>query len=101
MRSHIHETIVWQGVTLSVTYLPNPYNLPADTCVCHFEIQVISPKDAKLPFTETGYKSHFTHPSNIGNYEDPIDFVRDWLDYESKQPAWQKYLGEQNQMSLF
>lgn len=99
--SETSEVFRWQGVELSVTYKPDPYNIDYEVRVAHFEIRVLSPEGARLPITGTGYRSHHLHPDLIKDYESPIDFVRDWLDHEAKKPEWQSFLESQRQMNLF
>lgn len=44
----------WQGIEIEACYDPNKWNSTA-----HLEIESIDPPKARLPITETGYRSHF------------------------------------------
>ena len=97
----LSEPIMWQGIEISITYKPNPYNLSRESIIAHFEIKVLSPKGAQIPITETGYRSHYLHPDCVEEFDSPIAYVRAWLDYEAKKPQWQTYLASMHQISLF
>ena len=65
----------------------------------HLEIQ--SKDKARLPITETGYRSHFIAATTIEEYGGPEKYVMDWLDEKSKTKAWRDYWRSSNQLSLF
>jgi len=69
--------------------------------MAHLECRTISPEKARLPITETGYRSHFTPAAIIEDGGGPVAFVQKWLDSEVQSPEWQDYLEEQKQPSLF
>ena len=86
--------ITWQGIEIEITYAEQWYNI---TDIAHLEIQA----DEPLPMTETGYRSHFTQAESIEAHGGAVAFVREWLESEAQSPAWQKYLVERQQLSLF
>lgn len=92
------ETMTWEGVEIQLTYKP----LEFDGVIAHLEVQTISPKGAPLPFTDTGYRSHF-HPVGTveANEGTLVEQVTEWLNAEAKSKQWQRYLIESRQLSLF
>lgn len=90
---------VWQGIEIEARYTPNDFH----NIIAHLEIETINPPKARLPFTETGYKSHF-HP--IGTIEklyngDVAACVMDWLNKEAQSKTWKKHEETARQLSLF
>ena len=52
----------WNGIDIEISYDPSwspAYSEIYGTHLAHLECHVVSPKKARLPITETGYKSHF------------------------------------------
>jgi len=89
---------VWQGIEIEARYLANQYDV-----IAHLEIETINPPRARLPITETGYKSHF-HP--IGTIErdyggDVVACVTEWLNDKSKDKNWKRYVEANRQGELF
>ena len=69
--------------------------------LAHLEIESINPAKVPLPMTETGYRSHFTHPDEIEGAGGPIPFVRAWLSEAAKDPNWIAAEEGRKQLSLF
>ncbi len=69
--------------------------------MAHLEIKTINPDRAPLPFTETGYRSHFIHPVEIEHEGGPEAYARAWLDYAAQSPEWIAKQEAAKQMSLF
>lgn len=67
----------------------------------HVETQSIKPRKARLPITETGYRSHFIPPLELMNAGGPVTFVKAWLDQEAKGTSWMKAALRQAQGDLF
>jgi len=66
-------------------------------------IESISPPKAKLPITETGFRSHF-HPAGMIEAEyggDVVKAVNAWLDKEAKSKVWKEHIKATCQMELF
>lgn len=94
--SDVHETIDWQGITLSVTYTPKG-RIP----VHHLEIHVLAPHGAALPITTTGYRSHF-FDDDVAEFGGVIGYVIAWLDAAAANtPGWAQQHEAARQMSLF
>lgn len=64
-------------------------------------LEVITENKTPLPFTESGYRSHFTDASEIEQYGTPSDFVKAWLEASAKNKQWKKNRNKNNQLTLF
>ena len=89
----------WEGIEIEARYTPRKFG----GAIAHLELESINPPRAKLPMTETGYRSHF-HP--IGMIETDFDSnviacVIDWLDEKAKSKKWQKHIEDSKQLALF
>lgn len=94
----------WQGIDIEVTYIPNwseAYRENYGEPLTHLTCCAIYPHKARLPITETGYRSHFTSASLIEDEGGPVAFLSAWLDSEAKSHDWQNYLEAQRQPMLF
>jgi hypothetical protein len=87
----------WQGIEIAVIYTPRKFN-----AIAHLEIRSVTPNDAPLPISSTGYHSYF-HP--IGTIEahggDVVAQVTAWLDEQAQQPKWQAHIARSRQGELF
>ncbi len=103
MSKEIEESImVWRGINITVRYKPNYFKSTNEIRgfrLAHLE--VISANKAPLPFTESGYRSHFSDAAEIEAYGTPIDFVKAWLEEAAKSKTWKKYKEQSNQLTLF
>lgn len=91
--------IRWQNIEIEARYKPHDFN----GYIAHLELKSINPPKARLPMTETGYRSHF-HP--IGTIErdfdgDVVAAVTDWLNEEAKSKSWKVYVETSRQYSFF
>lgn len=96
------ETLIWHGIKIEVAYEadwlgssegPDPLS--------HLGITSVEPAKAPLPFTETGYRSHFIEPGTVEQAGGPASFVSAWLEEASTSRAWRRYEAESRQLSLF
>ncbi len=93
------ETLIWSGITIHIRYEARYLGL-AD--LSHLDIEAVSPERAKLPITETGYRSHFFNGSEtVAEYGGPLGYVRAWLDAEAATPEWQSQVAASRQLDLF
>jgi hypothetical protein len=89
--------LTWQGFTMTIRYDPASF---ADHA--HIQLQVIAPeRNAPLPVTETGYRSHFVRPEVVEAAGGPTAYVRVWLEEASRSPSWRARLNQWRQLSLF
>lgn len=87
--------IQWDGRDIRLSYAPLKWQI-----INHLEIQSVDGEP--LPVTETGYRSHHFAPSepNLG-MDEIVTMVIAWLEEEAAKTAWQTYLRESQQLSLF
>ena len=86
----------WRSVHFRINWKANWLN----TGMAHIEIICLA-KGARLPVTETGYRSHFTPPAAVANRGGPVAYVMAWLDAEAASPEWQKHAAASRQLDLF
>jgi len=87
----------WQGIEIEAIYTPLKWGV-----IAHLEVRSIRPERARLPITETGYRSHFHPPGTIEAHGgDVVAQVIAWLDGEAAKPAWRRYAEASRQGELF
>lgn len=94
MSAPITTMLIWNGIKIMVTHTPNRFG-ETDHIELHAEDR------QRLPVTETGYRSHFCHESQIEPYGSALNFVQAWLDHEAMKPEWRAYVEASQQLSLF
>jgi|GEM_PF-550183 len=90
-------TLVWEGITLLVSYEPHWLR----SMTARLEINVIQPEGAPLPVTDTGYRSHFLKSGLVEEAGGPTAYVRAWLDREARNPVWIRARDRWRQLDLF
>ena len=93
---------VWRGITLEIRFERNwlgSKNMPGITA--HLEVESLSPPRAKLPITETGYRSHFMQALDLIDAGGPVTFVTAWIEQEAKGKTWTKAAAAKAQGDLF
>lgn len=95
------QKITWDGIEIEVRWASNWMDYDDGTSMGHLEIQSVAPRRCPLPMTETGYRSHFIHANEIGEFGGPLNFVESWLAAESKSNKWLERKAAFNQMALF
>lgn len=86
----------WRSVHFRINWKENWLK----TGMAHLEIVCIA-KGARLPVTETGYRSHFIPADAVVNRGGPVAYVMAWLDAEASSPEWQKRQAVSRQLTLF
>ena len=89
--------LVWRHVTARVRHTRNYIN----DGWSHIELIVLTPKDAPLPITQTGYLSHFLDEGELETAGGPVAFFTAWLDREARTPASAKAEFKWRQLELF
>jgi len=91
--------LIWEGIEIEARYDPKCFG----GVIAHLEIEAINPERAKLPVTETGYRSHFHQPGTIEDAHggDVVQAVMDWLDEQAQSKDWQRHLADTRQGDLF
>jgi len=67
----------------------------------HIEVESLVPKKARLPITETGYRSHFIPALELVNAGGTVTFVSAWLEREAAGKAWRAKATAAAQADLF
>lgn len=98
------ETFVWEGVTILVSYEPDWLGLGAKGVgegYAHLEVQVLEPKGAPLPITDTGYKSEFCDIGEVEEAGGPIAIVTALLEEFADTKTWRVRRARWEQQDLF
>ena len=96
----VHE-LHWQGIAIDIHYCPDwspGYHATYGYSLAHLQINA---QGVPLPFTETGYRSHFDRADNIEAAGGPVAFVLAWLAETSRSKAWRTAQAERQQLTLF
>ncbi|MDB4680908.1 hypothetical protein OAE72_03060 [Akkermansiaceae bacterium] len=96
--SILRTEFTWAGIKIEVTYKPQWCKL---TNTSHLEVCSLTPERARLPITETGYRSHFFPEESAMSEEDVQERVTVWLDEKSESKEWQVYPRDRAQLELF
>lgn len=96
--------IDWQGITVEIRY-ERSWSPAMDSCygrqMAHIQLQTIAPENAKLPVTDTGYRSHFITNDDVIDAGGAVHYVRAWLDAAAQSPAWKDAQEKARQFALF
>lgn len=97
------DALLWQGVVIEITFEENWLHQPRspERAVAHLTVTTVTPKRTPLPITETGYRSHFLHPSEVTEAGGAVAYVRAWLDDMAQSREWKTYEQASRQLSLF
>jgi hypothetical protein len=93
-------TLEWQGLVIEVRYQPN-WTGEGQDAIAHLDITCVRPERHPLPFTETGYRSHFLQPGVVEGQGGPVVYVAAWLAEASRTREWDDYIRANRQLSLF
>ena len=91
--------LVWRGIKIMIHYKSNYFDSTSGFSIAHFDIT--TENRVPLPFTESGYRSHFLDANELEDYETPADFVKAWLEQSAKGKEWKAYENKKNQLTLF
>ena len=89
--------ITWRHVRCRLVHTRNYL----DQGWSQLEIEVVNPKDAPLPITETGYRAHYISEDDLVAAGGAIAFVNEWLDREAKTKRYAKAEYKWRQLTLF
>ena len=91
------DQLIWGGITIEVIYWPIKWG-----SIAHIEIRSIAPKSARLPITETGYRSHFLPIGALESEGLPAkDLVLRWIEEQAAKPEWKVHADSLRQADLF
>ena len=91
--------VEWRGIEVEVTSLRHDYmpSIPREYVYWHIEVRAKQP----LPITETGFKSIHWPEYIVSNFDSIEEMILEWLEIESKSPAWRQYEDDSRQSSIF
>jgi len=100
MSDIIEKTVLtWRGIKITIIYKSNYFDSKKGFSIAHLDIT--TENRVPLPFTESGYRSHFFHANELEEYGTPTDFVKVWLEETAKSKKWKEQERKRNQLSLF
>jgi len=91
---------VWQNIGIAIRWAPR-WLAGDDEEYSFSHMEIIADDRHPLPVTETGYRSHFCHRSDVEAHGGPVGFAIAWLDNEADTPEWKARLAAFRQPSLF
>jgi len=87
-------TLTWEGRRLTIEH--------REAWIAEADHLAIRSEDREpLPFTETGYRSHFLSGEELAARGGPVAYVRAWLDDAARSKEWIAYAQASRQLSLF
>ena len=86
-------SLVWCDHDIEISVQANWLN----TGHWHIELRCT----ARLPVTETGYRSHFVPDGMFSGQDDVRMYVLDWLETAAGDPSWTCYVEDSKQLKLF
>ena len=95
--------LLWRGVEIEITYEASWLGMDPsrEFATAHLTVTAKSPERARLPITETGYRSHFIQAEEIAEAGGPVAYVTEWLDHMARSREWIAYEQSSRQLSLF
>jgi hypothetical protein len=96
--------ITWRGMAIDITYEANWLNIWLNIDEPPFQtahLTINAEHDRPLPFTETGYLSHFLAQSEVENAGGAAAYVLAALDDAARSPEWKAREAAEQQLSLF
>ena len=91
--------LIWRGIKIKIHYKSNYFDSTTGFSIAHLDIT--TENRVPLPFTESGYRSHFLDAGELEEYGTPTDFVKAWLEESAKSKEWKAYEKKKNQLTLF
>ncbi|HEV7228603.1 hypothetical protein [Brevundimonas sp.] len=93
----------WRGVDLEITFEESWLGMAPSRAyaTAHLTVTATSPERAKLPITETGFRSHFIRAEDVAEVGGPVAYVTAWLDHMARSREWIAYEQASRQLSLF
>ena len=82
----IKSILIWRGIKIEIDYKSNYFESKSGFSIAHLDIT--TENRVPLPFTESGYRSHFLDAGELGEYGTPTDFVKAWLEETANSKKW-------------
>ena len=96
---NIKSTLLWRGIKIVIDYKSNYFESKSGFSIAHLDIT--TENRVPLPFTESGYRSHFLDAGELEEYGTPTDFVKAWLEETANSKKWKEQERKRNQLLLF
>lgn len=103
-RNIFTDTLVWNGITVLMSFEHDWLGLAAggfEEPYSHLELQVLDPKGAPLPVTDTGYWSEFLPIGEVDDIPDAKAIAMSILDEMSDTQTWRVRWTRWEQRDLF
>ena len=101
-RHIVTETLEWRGVTIRVGYEADWLGLGEGfEAHAHLDLQVMEPKGAPLPVTDTGYRSEFLGGGEVEEAGGIVAYVTAWLEEMAESKSWRVARARWEQRDLF
>lgn len=93
----------WRGVDIEITFERHWLGIDPSRfgATAHLTMTAKTPDRARLPITETGYRSHFLAAEGTDAAGGPVAYVEAWLDHMARSREWTAYEQASRQLSLF
>jgi len=85
------EPLVWEGLVILVSFEPDWFGLGDagfEEAYAHLELQVLSPRGAPLPLSDTGYWSEFLAIGEAEDHGGPRELARRLLVEFANSETW-------------
>jgi hypothetical protein len=85
------DIFVWEGLTILLSYEPDWMGLGGrgvGTPLAHLELQVVAPRGAPIPLSDTGYWSEFFEPNEDDDGDTPRALALALLQEFSDAQTW-------------
>ncbi len=89
------KTLIWRGITIHIREEAPYCGMQG---LNHLDIEAVAPERTPLPFTETGYRSHFYYGEPVA---DAVEAVLAWLEEAAEEPEWKAREAASRQLTLF
>jgi len=91
----------WNGIEIEIRWIADYVSFDDGQSMAHLEVESVKPKHAPLPITETGYRSHFIHRTNVDHMGGPEAYVEAWIAEVANTPVWRNAEAASRQLALF
>ena len=91
----------WNGIEIEIRWNADYVVFDDGESMAHLEVESVQPKHAPLPITETGYRSHFIHRTDVDHMGGPEAYVEAWIAEVANTPVWRNAEAASRQLALF
>lgn len=92
----------WDGIPITIEYDPDHSKTYRDTNgYALTRLAIRAANGEPFPLSKTGYHAAYLPAPSFDLYDSPAEYVRDWIDFESDSPEWQRFDEDRRQYKLF